>query len=43
MEILNGKEIEVSEHNFAEGKAVHYLCSIMQCIKMSFVVKNSKK
>jgi len=26
----------VSEQNFAEGKALHYLCSGMQCAKFEF-------
>ena len=37
---LNGKKSEVSEQNFTEGKALHYLCSIMQCVKLSFMLKN---
>jgi len=43
MEILNGKAIEVSEQNFTEGKAVHYLCSVMQCAKLSSMIENFKK
>jgi len=26
------KKSEASEHNFTEGKAIHYLCSIDQCV-----------
>jgi len=26
---------QVSEQNFTEGKALHYLCSVMQCVKLS--------
>jgi len=37
------KKSEVSEQNFTEGKAVHYLCSVMQCAQMSFMIKNFKK
>jgi len=37
------KKSEVSEQNFAEGKAVHYLCSVMQCTKLSFMIKNFEK
>jgi len=36
-----GKKAEVSEHNFTEGKALHYyLCSVMQSAKLSFMIKN---
>jgi len=31
-----GKKSEVSEQNIFEGKALHYLCSVMQCVKLSF-------
>ena len=34
------KKFEVSEQNFTEGKALHYLCSVMQCVKLSFMIKN---
>jgi len=34
------KKTEISEQNFTESKAVHYLCSIMQCVKFSFMIKN---
>jgi len=37
------KDSKVSEQNFAEGKAVHYLCSVMQCVKLSFMIKNFEK
>ena len=37
------KNLEVSEHNFTEGKAIHYLCSIEQCVKLCFMIKNSEK
>jgi len=37
------KKSEVSVHNFTEDKAVHYLCSVMQCIKLSFMIKNFEK
>jgi len=37
------KKSEVSEHNFTEGKAINYLCSIEQCVKLSFVIKNFEK
>jgi len=28
------KKSEVSEQNVTEGKALHYLCSVMQCEKL---------
>jgi len=34
------KEFEVSEHNFTEGKEVHYLCRVMKCGNLSFMIKN---
>ena len=37
------KKFEVSEQNFTEVKAVHYLCSVMQCANFSFMVKNFEK
>jgi len=37
------KKSQVSEQNFTEGKALHYLCSVMQCIKLSFMITNFKK
>jgi len=37
------KKSEVSEQNFTEGKALHYLCSVMQCAKLSFMIKNVEK
>jgi len=37
------KKFEVPEQNFTEGKAVHYLCSVMQCAKLSFMIKNLEK
>jgi len=37
------KKSHVSEQNFTEGKALHYLCSVMQCVKLSFMIKNFKK
>jgi len=37
------KKSEVSEHNFTEVKAVHYLCSIEQCVKLSFMIRNFEK
>ena len=37
------KKSEVSEQNFTEGKALHYLCSVMQCVKLSFMIKNVEK
>jgi len=27
---------QVSEQNFTEGKALHYLCSVVQCVKIEF-------
>jgi len=37
------KKFEISEQNFTEVKAVHYLCSVIQCEKFSFMVKNFGK
>jgi len=34
------KKSEASGQNFVESKAVHYLRSIMQCVKFSFMIKN---
>jgi len=34
------KKSQVSEQTFTEGKAVHYLCSLMQYVKFSFMIKN---
>jgi len=33
----------VSEQNFTEGKTLHYLCSILQCVKFSFMIRNFEK
>jgi len=37
------KKSQVSEQNFTEGKALHYLCSVVQCVKLSFMIKNFDK
>jgi len=37
------KKSEVSEKNFTEGKALHYLCSVIQCVKSNFMVKKFEK
>jgi len=37
------KKSEVSEQNFTEGKALRYLCSVMQCAKLTFMIKNFGK
>jgi len=37
------KKSETHEQNFTEGKAIHYLCSGMQCVKLSFMIKNFEK
>jgi len=29
--------------NFTEGKAVHYLCSVVQCVKLSLMIRNFEK
>jgi len=34
------KKSEVSQQNYAEGKAIHYFCSVMQCVKFNFMIKN---
>jgi len=33
----------VCKQNFTEGKALHSLCSVLQCVKFSFVIKNFEK
>jgi len=37
------KKSQVSEQIFTEGKALHYLCSVMQCVKLSFMTRNFEK
>jgi len=37
------KKSQISEQNFTEGKALHYLCNVMLCVKLSFMIKNFKK
>ena len=37
------KKSQVSEQNFTQGKALHYLCSVVQCVKLSFMIKNFDK
>jgi len=37
------KKSEVSEQNFTEGKAIHYLCSVEQCVKLNSMIKNFEK
>jgi len=32
------KKSEVSEQNFTEGKPIHYLRSVLQCVELSFTV-----
>jgi len=34
------KKSEAFEQNFPEGKAGDYLCSVMQCVKLSFMTTN---
>jgi len=36
-------KFQVSEQNFTEGKALHYLYHVVQCVKLSFMIKNFKK
>jgi len=36
-------KLEVSEQNFSEGKAVHYLFNVVQCAKLGFMIRNFKK
>jgi len=36
-------EKKVSKENFTEGKALYYLCSVVQCAKLSFMIRNFKK
>ena len=37
------KKSEVPAQNFTKGKAIHYLCSVEQCVKLSFTIKNFEK
>jgi len=37
------KKSQVSEENFTEGKALHYFCSVVQCVKLSFMIKDFEK
>jgi len=37
------KKSQVSEQNFTEGKAPRYLCSVVQCVNFSFMIKNFEK
>ena len=37
------KKPEVPKQNFSEGKTLHYLCSVVQCVKLSFMNKNFEK
>jgi len=37
------KKLEVSKQSVTEGKAFIYLCSFMQCVKFSFMIKSYEK
>ena len=37
------KKSEASEQIFIEGKALHYLCSVMGCVKLSFMIRKFGK
>jgi len=37
------KKSEISWEDFTEGKAIQYLCSVEQCAKLSFIIKNFEK
>ena len=37
------KKSGVSEQNFTEAKAIHFLCSVMQSVKLSFIINNFEK
>jgi len=37
------KKSEISEQNFTEGEVLHYLCSVVQCAKLSFMIKKFEK
>ena len=37
------RKSEASEQNFSEGKALQYLCSVMGCAKLSFMIKKLGK
>jgi len=37
------KKSQVSQQNFTEGRALHYLCSVVQSVKLGFMIKNLEK
>jgi len=37
------KKSQVFEQNFTKSKALHYLCNVTQCVKLSFMIKNFDK
>jgi len=37
------KKPEVPKQNFSEGETLRYLCSVVQCVKLSFMNKNFEK
>ena len=43
MEILNGKEISSIWAEFYWRQSISFLCSVLQCVKLSFMIKNFEK
>jgi len=37
------KKSQVSERNFTVDKELHYLCNVVQCVKLSFIIENFEK
>jgi len=37
------KKSEVSEQNCTEGKTLHFLCGVEQCVELTFMIKNFEK
>jgi len=37
------KKSEVSEQHFTESKAIQFLCSVQQRVKLSFMINNFEK
>jgi len=43
MDLLNGKEISSIWAEFYWRQSTSFLCSVMQCVKLSFMIKNFEK
>jgi len=37
------RKYEVCQQNFTKDKAIQYLCSVEQCVKLSFMIKKFEK